>query len=158
MNNKGTFQSAFIMLFGALILQLFPVASDWGLFKPNFLLLMMVAWILYFPEKYGIEFAILMGIIADFIFSTPLGYHVLTFSICGLILIFFHRIVVYLQFIHRIILVFMMIMLFEFMQAAIDATLDNPLYLEGIFSLAIISALCWIPMDKFVARIYLQQK
>jgi len=158
MNNSGTLQALLIMLLGALILQFMPMPGDWMFWKPNFLLLIMIAWILYLPEQYGIEFAVIMGLFADFIFSTTLGYHILIFSICGLILIFFHRIVVYLQLVHRVTLVFMMVLFVEFMRATIDATMEKSIFIEDVLSLAIISALCWIPLDKFVGHFYSQHK
>lgn len=158
MNSSSTFPYALMMLFGALIIQLIPMSGDWVFWKPNFLLLMMIAWMLYFPDQYGIEFAVIIGIFADFIFVSTLGFHILIFSICGLILIFFHRIVVYLQLIHRVTLVFLMILLAEFIGAAIDSSIDKQLSIKGVLLLAIISAICWIPLDKFVAHCYSRQK
>ena len=139
MNSNSNFQSALIMLLGALILQFMPMSGDWVFLKPNFLLLLTIAWMLYFPDQYGIEFAVIMGIFADFVFISTLGFHVLIFVICGLILIFFHRIVVYLQLIHRITLVFLMILLVEFLGLAIDSSLDKQLSIQEIVLLAIIS-------------------
>lgn len=158
MNSSSTFPYALMMLFGALIVQLIPMSGDWVFWKPNFLLLMMIAWMLYFPDQYGIEFAVIIGIFADFIFVSTLGFHILIFSICGLILIFFHRIVVYLQLIHRVTLVFLMILLAEFIGVAIDSSIDKQLSIKGVLLLAIISAICWIPLDKFVAHCYSRQK
>ena len=158
MNSSSTFPYALMMLFGALIVQLIPMSGDWVFWKPNFLLLMMIAWLLYFPDQYDIEFAVIIGIFADFIFVSTLGFHVLIFSICGLIIIFFHRIVVYLQLIHRVTLVFLMILLTEFIDAAIDSSIDKQLSIKGVLLLAIISAICWIPLDKFVAHCYSRQK
>ena len=158
MNSSSTFPYALMMLFGALIVQFIPMSGDWVFWKPNFLLLMMIAWMLYFPDQYGIEFAVIIGICADLIFVSTLGFHILIFSICGLILIFFHRIVVYLQLIHRVTLVFLMILLAEFIGAAIDSSIDKQLSIKGVLLLAIISAICWIPLDKFVAHCYSRQK
>lgn len=158
MNSNRTFLLALYMFFGALVLQFFPIAGQWIFLKPNFLLLMMIAWMLYFPDQFGIEFAVIMGFIADFIFVTTLGLHILIFSICGLILIFFHRIVVYLQLMHRIILVFLMILLVEFLHLTFDITPEKPVSIQGILLLAVISALCWIPLDKFVEQVYSRQK
>lgn len=158
MNSNNTLQPVLIMLFLAMIFQFIPIAGNWAFWKPNFLLLMMIAWMLYFPDQYGIEFAMIMGVVADFIFLSTLGYHILIFSVCGLILIFFHRIVVYLQLVHRVTLVFLMILLVEFMRATIDNSLDKPLSLEGILYLAVISAICWIPLDKVVRHFYSLQK
>ena len=81
MNNNSTFQYALIMLFGALIFQLIPISGDWIFWKPNFLLLMMIAWMLYFPDQYGIEFAIIMGIFSDLIFVSTLGSAINFFSL-----------------------------------------------------------------------------
>lgn len=158
MNSNRTFHYALMMLFGALILQLIPMSGDWVLYKPNFLLLVMIAWMLYFPDQYGLKFPVIIGIFADFIFLTTLGFHILIFSISGLILIFFHRIVVYLQLIHRVTLVFLMILLAEFIGAAIDSSIDKQLSIKGVVLLAIISAICWIPLDKFVGHCYSRQK
>ena len=74
MNSNSTFQYALIMLFGVLVLQFIPMSGSWGLWKPNFLLLTMIAWMLYFPDQYGIEFAVIMGLFADFIFVSTLGF------------------------------------------------------------------------------------
>ena len=158
MNRNTTYKPVLIMLFVAMIFQFIPFAGDWGFYKPNFLLLMMIAWMLYFPDQYGIGFTVIMGVFADCIFLSTLGYHILLFSVCGLILIFFHRIVVYLQLVHRVTLVFLMILLVEFMRAAIDSSLDKPLALDGVLYLAIISAICWIPLDKVAGHFYALQK
>lgn len=158
MNRNTTFKPVLIMLFVAMIFQFIPFAGDWGFYKPNFLLLMMIAWMLYFPDQYGIGFAVIMGVFADCIFLSTLGYHILLFSVCGLILIFFHRIVVYLQLVHRVTLVFLMILLVEFMRAAIDSSMNRPLSLDGVLYLAIISAICWIPLDKVAGHFYALQK
>jgi rod shape-determining protein MreD len=157
MNSDNTLGPLIAMLLVALLLQLFPISGGWLHLKPNFFLLIMIAWMLYFPERYGMEFAVLTGIIADLVLGSVIGYHVLIFSISGLILIFFHRVVVYLQLIQRVILVFMLVILVAFMEAVMNSLFDKPLFLDGVFWLGIISALCWIPLDKLVSQFYLHQ-
>lgn len=154
MNSNNTLGPLMAMLLVALVLQLFPISGSWLHLKPNFFLLIMIAWVLYFPERYGIEFAALTGILADLVLGSVIGYHVLIFSISGLILIFFHRVVVYLQLIQRVILVFMLVILVSFMKAVMNSMLDKPLFLDGVFWMSIISALCWIPLDKLVSQFY----
>jgi rod shape-determining protein MreD len=156
--NNNTTGLVLCMLLCAVLLQLMPVAGDWLLWKPNFLLLVMIAWMLYFPDQYGIEFSVIVGLIADLLFGSTLGYHVFVFSICGLIVISFHRVVVYLQAIHRVTLVFVLVLLIELLRATIHKSLDMPLFLNNIFSLAIISSLFWIPLDKLVCSYYLRHK
>ena len=154
MNSNNTLGPLIAMLLVALVLQLFPISGSWLHLKPNFFLLIMIAWVLYFPEDYGVEFAALTGILADLVLGSAIGYHVLIFSISGLILIFFHRVVVYLQLIQRVILVFMLVILVSFMKAVMNSMFDKPLFLDGVFWMSIISALCWIPLDKLVSQFY----
>ena len=158
MKNNSTLQPVLIMLLGAVILQLVPVSGEWLFFKPNFLFLVMIAWILYFPDQYGIEFSVLVGVCSDLLFGSTLGYHVFMFAICGLILMFLHRLIVYLQVVHRVILVFILVLLVEFLRVVIYASLDMPLFLQSIFPLAIVSSLCWIPLDKIMNAFYSQQQ
>lgn len=157
MNRDNTLWPLIAMLLVALVLQLFPISGSWLHLKPNFFLLTMIAWVLYFPERYGVEFAVLTGVLADLVLSSVIGYHVLIFSISGLILIFFHRVVVYLQLIQRVILVFMLVILVSFMEAVMNSMFDKPLFLDGVFWLGMISALCWIPLDKLVSQFYSHQ-
>lgn len=157
MNKNTTLQPLLLMLLVAMVLQLFPISGSWLYLKPNFFLLIMIAWVLYFPERYGIEFAVFSGILADLVIGSTIGYHVLIFAISGLILIFFHRVVVYLQLMQRVILVFMLVILVSFMEAVINSLLDKPLFLDGVILLGIISALCWIPLDKLVSQFYSHQ-
>ena len=157
MNTDNTLRPLIAMLLVAMVLQLFPISGSWLHLKPNFFLLIMIAWVLYFPERYGIEFAALTGLLTDLVLGSAIGYHVLIFSISGLILIFFHRVVVYLQLIQRVVLVFMLVIMVAFMEAGMNSMLDKPLFLDGVFWLGIISALCWIPLDKLVSQFYSHQ-
>ena len=86
-----------------------------------------------------------------------MGYDVTIFSISGLILIVFHRVRVYLQLLRLVVLVSMLVILVAFMEAVMNSMLDKPLFLEGVFWLGIISALCWIPLDKLVSQFYSHQ-
>jgi rod shape-determining protein MreD len=157
MNSDNTLGPLIAMLLVGLVLQLFPISGSWLHLKPNFFLLIMIAWVLYFPERYGVEFAALNGVIADLVLSSPIGYHVLIFSISGLILIFFHRVVAYLQLIQRVVLVFMLVILVAIMEAMMNSIFDKPLFLDRVFWLGVISALCWIPLDKLVSQFYSHQ-
>ena len=67
----------------ATIFQLLPASGEWILWKPNFLLLVTLAWILYVPTQYGIGFAATVGLVADTLFRTTLGHYVLVFALCG---------------------------------------------------------------------------
>jgi hypothetical protein len=48
----------------------------------------------------------------------------------------------------------MLVILVSFMKAVMNSMLDKPLFLDGVFWMSIISALCWIPLDKLVSQFY----
>jgi len=154
----STTQPVLIMLLGAIILQLIPVSGEWLAWKPNFLLLVMIVWMLYFPDRYGIEFSVVVGVCADLLFSSTLGYHVLIFTVCGLIVVFFHRVIAYLRMGHRVVLVFLLVIFVELQKAMMNSLGDIPVFWEHIPYLAVISSLFWVPLDKVVNRFYLRQK
>jgi len=142
------------MLFLAVIMQLTPVTGSWLVWKPNFLMLVMVAWILYFPEQYGIEFSVMVGIFADLIFGTTLGVHILLFITCGAVVRLLHRVIAYLSPWHRIVAVGLLVTFVELLKIAIGLLVNLPVFWEHIPYIALFSSLFWIPLDKLVGRVY----
>ena len=49
----------------ATVFQLIPTSGVWIFWRPNFLLLVVIAWILYIPDRFGIGFAAMVGLLAD---------------------------------------------------------------------------------------------
>ena len=67
----------------AIILQLLPVHSSWMAWKPNFILVLVIALILTHPEQFGVGFACLLGLLADGVYGTAFGHLMFIFVICG---------------------------------------------------------------------------
>ena len=154
MEKNSNFKLTLVMLFLAIIMQLTPVTGNWLMWKPNFLMLVMIAWILYFPEKFGIEFSAMVGICADLVFGTTLGVHVLLFIICGAVVRLLHRVIAYLSLWHRIVAVGLLVIFVEFIRIVAGAWVNMPIFLDHIPYMALFSSLFWMPLDKLVGRIY----
>ena len=154
MEKNSNFKLTLVMLFLAIIMQLTPVTGNWLMWKPNFLMLVMIAWILYFPEKFGIEFSAMVGICADLVFGTTLGVHVLLFIICGAVVRLLHRVIAYLSLWHRIVAVGLLVIFVEFLRIVAGAWVNMPIFLDHIPYMALFSSLFWMPLDKLVGRIY----
>ena len=142
----------------AVLLQLMPATDGWLLWKPNFLLLMVIAWILYIPNQYGIRFASLVGLFADALFRTPLGHYVLVFAICGGVAYLLSRWLTYFSMFHRAFLVFMLVIFGELVGAALFSIWDIPKNLSQLHILGFTSAIVWMLADRFVARIQLHHR
>lgn len=154
MEKNSHLKLTLVMLFLAIIMQLTPVTGNWLMWKPNFLMLVMIAWILYFPEKFGIEFSAMVGICADLVFGTTLGVHVLLFIICGAVVRLLHRVIAYLSLWHRIVAVGLLVIFIELLRIVAGAWVNMPIFWEHMPYMALFSSLFWMPLDKLVGRIY----
>jgi len=152
--NYNLLQLTLIMLFVAIIMQLTPVTGNWLFWKPNFLLLVMIVWMLYFPNEYGIEFSVMIGICADLIFGSTLGANVLLFTLCGALVNLLHPMIAYLSLIQRIFAVALLVVFVELLKVVASAWANLPIFWQHIPFVAVISGLFWIPLDKLVGKIY----
>ena len=158
MNPVNFTSPVIITLIIAVFFQLMPSSGDWILWKPNFLLLAVIAWILYVPSQYGIGFAALVGLFADALFRTSLGHYVLVFALCGAVAYLLSRWLTYFSLFHRTFLVFVLVIFAELMESALFSIWDLPINLSQLHILGFTSAITWVFIDKFVARIHLHHR
>lgn len=110
-SNHGIAVSVTILL--AVILSLMPLSGDWIVWKPNFLLLVMLAWVLRWPDEFGVFFSAAVGLLADIILRTAIGHSILIFALCGSIVILVGRWTKYLSPLQRMLMVAMILGLTE---------------------------------------------
>ncbi len=67
----------------ALVLSTMPLPDGWLPFRPPFLLLTVVYWLIALPHRYGIGWAFVCGLILDVVAGQLLGLDALVFSIIG---------------------------------------------------------------------------
>ena len=137
----------------AFILQLFPVSGYLFLWRSNFLMLILIAWILYHPSRFGIVFAALVGLLADTLFRTALGHYVLVFALCGAVAYLLSRWLTYFSYFHRAILIFLLVVFSELVQSLLFSIWDVPMGLKHVPVLGFVSAIVWLLVDKFVASL-----
>lgn len=75
-----------ISLLIALLLGLMPLPDVLRPFRPFWLALVLAYWIIESPERAGLGFALIVGIIADLMFGSVLGEHALRLVILTFIL------------------------------------------------------------------------
>ncbi len=158
MNPTSYLGPAICSLLVAIVLQLVPVSGDWLLWKPNFLLLVVIAWILYEPNHFGVGSAALVGLLCDALYRTNLGHYVLVFAICGSIAYLLSRWLTYFSIFHRAFLVFLLVIAAELLQALLFSFWDIPMRLQHVPALALTSALVWVPVDKLIAMMHFHQR
>ena len=141
----------------ATIFQLIPASGVWIFWRPNFLLLVVIAWILYTPDHFGIGFAAMVGLLADTLFRTTLGHYVLVFAVCGTIAYLLSRWLMYLSIFHRAFLIFIIIICAELIQAMLFSVWDVPVTLGHIPIVAAFAALSWPIIDLLISRVQVRR-
>lgn len=84
----NNYSMIWITLFIGLLLQILPWTSSFYMFKPHWLMLIMIYWVLALPHRVGIWTAFLVGIILDLFSGTILGVHAFIFSVIAYLVIF----------------------------------------------------------------------
>ena len=141
----------------ATIFQLIPASGVWIFWRPNFLLLVVIAWILYTPDHFGIGFAAMVGLLADTLFRTTLGHYVLVFAVCGTIAFLLSRWLMYFSIFHRAFLIFIIIICAELIQAMLFSVWDVPVTLSHIPIVAAFAALSWPIVDLLISRVQVRR-
>ena len=83
MNSKACWQLVVVSctFLVALMLDISPWPRELQYFRPSWLVLVLMYWILAIPNKVNIGTAFFLGIILDFVLGSVLGVHALVFSI-----------------------------------------------------------------------------
>ena len=80
-DNRGI--AVCLTLILAVVLSLMPLSGDWIVWKPNFLLLTVMAWVMRWPDGVGIFFAASVGLLADILLRMSPGHSVIVFALCA---------------------------------------------------------------------------
>ncbi|MDG1473992.1 MAG: rod shape-determining protein MreD [Porticoccaceae bacterium] len=153
MKYSGASLALILSIFAALVLQLIPVSGDLIYWRPNFLLLLMIALIIFKSDQRSITFAASMGFLADLVFGSPLGLNILLFSLVGAVPLYFSGWLVYFTLAHRCLFVFLLVIFSELMSKLLFLIWLVPENYNYIFMVALASAVVWPLFDISLRRI-----
>ena len=68
-----------LTVIAAFVLSIFPVPVSWAWFRPNWMMLVLLFWVVVAPEMVAIGWVWLIGLMQDVLLATPLGLHCLCF-------------------------------------------------------------------------------
>lgn len=153
MKESGVGLALIISILLASVLQLVPVSGYLIVLKPNFLLLVVIGWIIFRPSQWGIGFAAFTGLLADLIFRAPIGVHVLLFSTVGAIPLYLSGWLVYFSLIHRCLFVFILIIFAEFIRNMLLSMWEIPIDYSYIIVVALASAIVWPAIDQLLIKV-----
>ena len=130
------------LLFGtilfATVIQLLPLSGYYFVWRPNFLFLVTIGWIIFRPNYWGIGFAAVLGLFADMVFRSPVGLYVLVFGVIASLPLILSRWLVYFTIVHRCVFVFILVIIFELLENAIFGLWGTPTDYRSIPILSLI--------------------
>ena len=124
----------------AIILQLLPANSLWIAWKPNFILVLVIALILNHPEQFGVGLACLLGILADGIYGTSFGHLMFVFVVCGGLSCILGRWTSYFAITYRMLSVFALCILAGLLQSILFNVQGLSEVIQFSFGSAVLSA------------------
>ena len=83
--------SVYLSLLVALICQLFPWVGQGVIFRPDFMLVVILYWLLRAPNLCNVGTAWIAGLLVDLATGSLLGQHALSFSIAAFIALSYQR-------------------------------------------------------------------
>ncbi|MDC3264011.1 MAG: rod shape-determining protein MreD [Porticoccaceae bacterium] len=150
-DNRGVAIGLTLVL--AVILSLMPLSGDWIVWKPNFLLLVVMAWVIHWPNDLGILFAASVGLLADIVLRMTLGHSVIAFALCAGAIVLLSRWSQYLSMLQRTLLVALIISSVAVLEASVFIFYDRPSGIEHLPLKILLSMLVWPFIDRLVARL-----
>ena len=149
-DNRGI--AVCLTLILAVVLSLMPLSGDWIVWKPNFLLLTVMAWVMRWPDGVGIFFAASVGLLADILLRMSPGHSVIVFALCAFALALVSRWAKYLSMLQRMLLVALIISLVAMFEASLFIFYGRPSGIEYLPMKILLSMLAWPFIDRLVAR------
>lgn len=135
-----------VSLLIALGLQFLPLSEGLSMARPMWLVMVIGYWALYGPNVAVISAALLMGLCCDTLYNTPMGQHVVGFTLLAYTLIRL-RSVLGLYAVWQVTLLLMPVWaLYAVLMFLFDGMAKHPSEALGRFLPVAITGLCWPPV------------
>ena len=142
MKNNGFFYVGISLFFG-LLLQIFPINSFTTFWRPQFLLMTTIYWVLKNPSQYGVGFAWLIGITLDIFAGEMYGRYAIGFSFCAYILTILSKRLQHFTLLHQSLLIFFVVLLNQILVVSVSVLYRPSWNFIALIAPAITSAIIW---------------
>jgi rod shape-determining protein MreD len=89
--NSQRTKAILISILIAMLLRILPLPRDWLVFNPDWILLVIIYWCLYIPDRFNIGSAWIFGLLTDVLTGQLLGQQALVYSIIAYIVVRLHQ-------------------------------------------------------------------
>ncbi len=136
-------------LFLATLLTLLPLPVP---YRPAWLLITVIYWILKFPHRVGIGTAAVLGLLLDSLQGVLLGENMLCFIIIAYVVIKMQRQLIQVNIFLQIFSLLLLVLLNQMLLLLIESLQRQPVSLAWFFGSLILSALAWPLMAGCIDR------
>lgn len=145
----GNLSLVIISLLVGLLLNVLPLGFKLAWLRPEWLVLLVIYWVVRFPAEFGIGYAWLLGLLLDGFESSLLGQHALAMAVVTYLTIILQRRLSVLGAWQQAAIMFMLVGVFQLLchwvQNISGSATPNLLFLVSCLS----SALCW-PLVRYI--------
>lgn len=145
MINRSLRGSWFIVLtlLISLMLEVVPLPNWIIWLRPQWVLLVIIYWMLAFPSVVGFIYAFGIGILLDLLNGTLLGEHAFAMVVIAYLILKLHQLIRVYPMAQQACIIFMLILLYRAIIFIIQGVIGKPPHFMGYWLTVIISTLLW---------------
>lgn len=112
-------------------------------YRPQWLALVLIYWVLRYPEKIGMTCALFFGLVMDVISGKPFGVHVLAFSVSTYLILSMHQRLKLFPIVQQSVVLFFLVAIQLMIVSLLSKFLMNSSSNLGFMWYALTSAIIW---------------
>lgn len=132
-----------LSLFVAFQLATIPLSNTLNLFRPEWVLLVLLYWLIELPERIGLLSAWVVGLLLDLVDGSLLGQHAMTFVIAAFFAVSFHQQFRMFSRIQQTLLIAFTVVIYELMDGLIEQFSGQASFNFLFFLPVLFSTLMW---------------
>ncbi len=133
----------FLSFLLALMLSALPLPEDLQWWRPEWVVLVLLYWIVAIPERVGLGSAWIMGILLDLLEGSLLGLNALSLTLVAYIMLLLYRRVRMFSWLQQAVFVFMLVAIYQIVSHWIKGILGGSTQTLMFLMPAFISAMLW---------------
>ncbi len=143
LNNQVGFFQVILTLVFTMCLRVVPLSEEMALLNPDWVLLVLIYWVLSLPDRVGIFYAWTFGLLTDELTGRLLGQYALAYSLIVYLCLKFHNRLRQFPFFQQGLFIFFCLLLSQLL-LFFTKNLQHPAQLHASFWLPVFTGtLCW---------------
>jgi rod shape-determining protein MreD len=153
MNSNSSFGTLLfiVSVFFAMCLKMMPLSTKLQFWNPDWVLLVLIYWLLTMPYKWGVFSAWIVGLLIDVLTGRQLGQYALIYALIGYICLKFYKRVRHFPFMQQGLFIFSCLLLAHTLGFCIES-IRNPSRFQWVFLLPVITGTLIWPFAWIVLR------